>query len=376
MPSSSQPGPRTPHPGRRSSVVGWIGRQDLEHRELDELARGAARSRDARRRVEEPEDALRTSFQRDRDRVIHSASFRRLQHKTQVLAAFEGDHVRTRLTHSLEVSQMARSVAGALRHNADLCEAVALAHDLGHPPFGHVGERALDALMQGHGGFRHNAQGLRIIDTLEDRRGEGLGLNLTRPTRVALLKGRVPDGFPVSDDITVPLDPGSVPREARIVDCCDRIAYLCHDLDDGLRVGALALDEVKKLDLWRRAAESADADRPSRIISETVSLLVHDLVRATTDDRVGHGETITVEAEQLLRFLRERFYQSRRVLDVMEEGQRQITAVFEHLVAHPEELSARARTRLEVDALERVVCDYVAGMTDRFLVRTAESVRR
>src|SRR5882672_9251706 len=158
----------------------WLRREDLEDRELRSLSPWAAHSRTAGgRRVQEAEDPLRTSFQRDRDRVLHSAAFRRLQHKTQVLAAFEGDHYRSRMTHSLEVQQMARSVTSALLLNSDLAEAIALAHDLGHPPFGHAGEQALDEVMQDHGGFRHNAQGARIVDLLEDRYGHGHGLNLS-----------------------------------------------------------------------------------------------------------------------------------------------------------------------------------------------------
>src|SRR5688572_12457937 len=210
----------------------WLRREDQEDRELHALSPWAAHSRSSGgRRLQEPEDPLRTAFQRDRDRVIHSAAFRRMQHKTQVLASFQGDHFRSRLTHSLEVSQMSRSVCTALRLNADLAEAIALCHDLGHPPFGHVGEQALDELMQGHGGFRHNAQGARTVDYLEHRHGQGFGLNLTLLTRRSLLKGRVPEGFPLSPDL---LPKQAPPVEAHVVDLCDRIAYLGHDLDDGL----------------------------------------------------------------------------------------------------------------------------------------------
>ena len=336
----------------------------------------AARSLDATRRRSESEDALRTNFQRDRDRIIHCTAFRRLQHKTQVLAAFERDHVRTRMTHSLEVSQMARSVAGALRFNTHLSEAVALAHDLGHPPFGHVGEEALNEIMADHGGFRHNAQSLRIVDHLEDNRGDGFGLNLTHPTRVSLLKGRIPDGFPVSEDLDEAAREGRLtpPIEARLVDCCDRIAYLCHDLDDGLRIGVLPQEEVEtELRLWRRAKDTADhPERPGRVISEMVSLLIHDLVRSTTLARVGHGDEITVEADELLRFLRERFYRSRRVLDVMEAGQDRIRKVYRKLLDDPQAMSPHTKQRLGREPLERIVCDYVAGMTDRFLVQIAE----
>jgi dGTPase len=350
----------------------WLRREDLEDQELHVLGRFAAKSRaSGGRRFAEPEDPLRTAFQRDRDRILHSNAFRRLQGKTQVLAAFAGDHHRTRLTHSLEVSQMARSVALALRLNADLAEAIAVAHDLGHPPFGHVGEDALDARMREHGGFRHNAQGLRVVDVLEDRSGHGYGLNLTWAVRRSLRKGRFPAGFPVSAD----LDPGRpAPLEAQVVDLCDRIAYLCHDIDDGLREGVFTLDDVGTLGLWRRAAEAAraGADQPYRIVSEMVALLIHDLVqnsdRTLEQQRLAHGADVTALAQEGLAFLRERFYRAPRVLEVMHAGAKALVATFDRLLARPEQLPAVVRQRAGQDGLPRAVCDYVAGMTDRYLM--------
>ncbi len=356
----------------------WLRREDLEDLECRQLAPIAARSaRLGGRRLPEAEDALRTAFQRDRDRIIHSPAFRRLQGKTQVLAAFEGDHFRTRLSHSLEVSQMARGVATALRLNADLAEAVALAHDLGHPPFGHVGEEALHALMAGQGGFRHNAQGARIVDYLEDRYGHGHGLNLTLATRRSLLKGRVPDGFPLSPDL-LPKQPP--PLEAHLVDLCDKIAYLGHDLDDGLRAQAFPMAEAERLELWREASRAAGNPSPSRVISELISLLIHDLVTTNEaevaraipggkEPHLHHGEAMAVASQQLLEFLREHFYRSARVLDVMHAGQERIRSAFGRLLAHPEQLPPSAQARIPHDGLHRVVCDYVAGMTDRYLVR-------
>jgi dGTPase len=359
--------------------MAWLRREDLEDRELRELAPVATKARDhGGRRVAEPEDPLRTAFQRDRDRVLHSAAFRRLQGKTQVLAAYEGDHQRTRLTHSLEVCQLARSVASALRLNADLCEAVALAHDLGHPPFGHVGEEALDELMAGHGGFRHNAHGARIVDWLEDRYGHGHGLNLTLCVRRSLLKGNVPAGFPLAPDL-LPKQPP--PLEAHVVDLCDKIAYLAHDVDDGIRIGLLAREDVARCELWRRAA-AAGADSVPRVVSEMISVLVHDLVAASdaqlTDSlregrppRIEHSGEVAVASAELLAFLREHFYRSRRVLEVMHAGRDRIRAVFARFVARPEELPAHARGRIVTDGVPRAVCDYVAGMTDRFLVKSS-----
>lgn len=356
----------------------WIRREDQEDRELRWLAGWATQSRAAGgRRLAETEDPLRTAFQRDRDRILHATAFRRLQHKTQVMAAFEGDHYRSRMTHSLEVAQMARSVARALRGNEDLAEAIALAHDLGHPPFGHVGEEALHAAMERHGGFRHNAQSARIVDYLEDRYGHGLGLNLTLAVRRSLLKGRIPDGFPLSADL---LPKQAPPLEAHVVDLCDRIAYLSHDLDDGLRAGLFREDEAAELGLWRAASGSAESKNRQRIVSEVASLLIHDLVETSENElrgappRVRHSDTMTVQANELLEFLRTRFYRSQRVLTVMHDGAARIRKVFAWLGSDPERLPDGARRRLAQDGLERTVCDHVAGMTDRYLQRASEGL--
>ena len=356
----------------------WQRREDQEDRELRWLSPFATRSREAGgRRVAETEDPLRTAFQRDRDRVLHSSAFRRLQHKTQVMAAYEGDHFRSRMTHSLEVSQMARSVARALRCNEDLAEAIALAHDLGHPPFGHVGEEALDAAMQGHGGFRHNAQGARIVDRLEDRYEHGHGLNLTRAVRQSLLKGRIPDGFPLSPDL-LPKQP--VPLEAHLVDLCDKIAYLSHDLDDGLRAGLFTEAEAGELRLWQAAGTAAGSAVRQRVVSELASLLIHDLVSSidamlsthapgSPMPRPGHGAAMAVLAQEVLEFLRARFYRADRVLAVMEDGAARIRHLFAALRTDPSSLPETHRRRIDSDGLERTICDYIAGMTDRYLHR-------
>lgn len=356
----------------------WLRREDHEDRELHWLCPWATPSRSAGdRRLPEAEDPLRTACQRDRDRILHSSAFRRLQHKTQVMAAFEGDHYRSRMTHSLEVAQMARSVARALRCNDDLAEAIALAHDLGHPPFGHVGEEALHELMHAHGGFRHNAQSARTVDYLEDRYGHGLGLNLTQATRRSLLKGRIPDGFPLSPDL-VPKPP--VPIEAHLVDLCDKIAYLSHDLDDGLRAEMFGEGEAAELRLWQVAARAAASKNRQRLVSEVASVLIHDLVERTAQNfadavpggpppRVQHGDDLAVMAQEMLEFLRARFYRSPRVLAVMQDGADRIRRLFDRLRNDPQQLPEPQRRRLDRDGLERVVCDYIAGMTDRFLHR-------
>ena len=353
----------------------WLKRQELEALERDRLAPCAARSvNSGGRRIDEPEDALRTAFQRDRDRVIHSTAFRRLQHKTQVFSADEGDHYRSRMTHSLEVSQMARSVAHALRLNPDLAEAVALAHDLGHPPFGHVGEDALHELMQGHGGFRHNAQGARIVDLLEGRHGHGHGLNLTWATRLSLVKGVVPDGFPLSADLQTGDQP---PLEAVLVDRCDKIAYLCHDLDDAMRAGIVTRAQAGELGLWKLAAENVDRDAESRIYSELVAIQVRDLVEASAEGiaedsarpAIHHSDSIKVLSQELLAFLRREFYRSERILQAMDVGRKKIESCFQKLLDDTGALPQSLRDRAGEIGTERVVCDYVAGMTDRFLMR-------
>ncbi len=247
-----------------------LAREYFEKMEAERLAPYAQKSGESRGRGHaEAEHPLRMAYQRDRDRVIHCTAFRRLQHKTQVFAAYEGDHYRSRMTHSLEVSQMARGAAIALRLNSDLAEAVALAHDLGHPPFGHVGEDCLDELMGGDGGFRHNAQGCRIVDYLEDRSGHGHGLNLTLAVRHSLLKGKIPDGFPISEDLLPRTRP---PLEADLVDKCDKIAYLCHDLDDVLRADLVGEAEVSKLRLWQEAGQRCGSDLRQPILFDSCSI--------------------------------------------------------------------------------------------------------
>lgn len=340
------------------------------------LSRWAARSIDSGgRRIEEPPDPMRTDFQRDRDRVIHSAAFRRLQHKTQVLAAFEGDHYRSRMTHSLEVSQMARSAAIALRLNHDLAEAVALTHDLGHPPFGHAGEEALHELMAEHGGFRHNAQGVRIVDCLEDRHGDGHGLNLVLVLRRALLKSKPPPGFPLSPDLA---GNAPLPLEASLVDQCDQIAYLCHDLDDGLRARAFPREAAQQLGLWQHAAAASRSSLPAAIISQMIALMMRSLVRTCADGlaqatdappRMRQSDAMLERTRELKEFLQTRFYRSRFVLDRMEHGRAKIAEVFARLVARPDLLPDPVRARIERDGLHRTVGDYVAGMTDRFLLK-------
>jgi dGTPase len=362
-----------------------------EARELSHLALSAGRSR-GRRIAEEP-DPFRTCFQRDRDRIVHSAAFRRLQHKTQVFAAGEGDYYRTRLTHTLEVSQMARSTCQALGLNPDVAESVALAHDLGHPPFGHAGERSLDELMQEHGGFRHNAQGLRLVDELEETYAGRPGLNLCLETRICLLKSQVPAGFPLAADLPRQTTPY---LEGQIVDLCDRTAYVCHDVDDAIRSGLMTWDDFAGLELVEQARTEATRralDPDARLlhrqtISTLVSLLVRDLIVATDtaiaatpalrgpeDARALGRYLATHSSEQrdalgaLLQVLREHFYRHATVLDSMRAAAERLAELFRRTVAMPDTLPARFQRRIASDGLQRTACDYVSGMTDRYVER-------
>jgi len=245
--------------------MGWQTREAYEEEERARLAPWAAFAGDsAGRLVAEPEHAYRTAYQRDRDRIIHSRAFRRLEFKTQVFVYVENDHYRNRLTHTLEGAQVARTVARALRLNEDLAEAIVLAHDLGHTPFGHAGEAVLDALMEEDGGFDHNRQSLRIVDLLESRYPDFSGLNLTAETREGILKHGHPWPHPV------PLPPLFPQRslEAQLADAADEIAYLHHDLDDGLRSGVLSSERLAETSLWKRA----EAERPPSVASAAPSV--------------------------------------------------------------------------------------------------------
>ena len=376
-----------------------LNREDIEELETRQLSRLALKARESRgRRLREEPDALRTCFQRDRDRILHSRAFRRLQQKTQVFRATHGDHYRTRLTHTLEVAQLARSSCMSLGLNADVAESVALAHDLGHPPYGHVGERSLHERMKGFGGFRHNAQGLRILDELEDSYPGGAGLNLCWETRICLIKSKIPHEFPIARDL-----PGSSTPflEGQIVDLCDRAAYVCHDLDDALRSDLIAWSDVAQLELPERALAQVRRRYPSlegnpgtsRVarrltISTMTSILVRDLVLATSraiDERhdlqnaeavraaevrlATHGHDERDALAELLRTLRQGFYRHPQVLSSMHEAADGLARLFEHFARTPDELPEHFAARLETEGLERTVCDYVAGMTDRFVER-------
>lgn len=373
--------------------------EESEQRDLAPYACHAARSR-GRRHVE-PEDPHRTAFMRDRDRVIHSGAFRRLEYKTQVLVNGTGDNYRTRMTHTLEVAQIARSVGRALGLNESLVETVGLAHDLGHPPFGHSGEEELRELMAGHGGFEHNAQALRIVDLLETPYPGRPGLNLTYETRSSLLKHGTKSSGPTADDLVPEPQPW---LEAQAADAADSLAYISHDLDDGLRFGVFSEGELGELGLWRRAREEAKRRYPTATPAEllrptihaTLALPVADLIHATdarlraagvdsplaarrTPERlIGFSAEMAELQAEAKRYLFKRFYYADHVMAVRREARRQLRELFLHLHAHPHEMAEWARARLKQplpgDSEWRLTCDYVAGMTDRFAQQEWERV--
>jgi dGTPase len=379
-------------------VAALRNREAFEAEELERLAPYAARSAESRGRVvAEPEAAFRTVYQRDRDRIVHSAAFRRLEYKTQVFIYHEGDHYRNRLTHTLEGSQIARTIARVLRLNEELSEAVILAHDLGHTPFGHAGERVLAELMREDGGFEHNRQSLRIVDLLEERYPEFRGLNLSYETREGILKhgSDWPHPVPVPE---VGAQPG---LEAQVADYSDEIAYTVHDLDDGLRSGLLNQADLKRVRLWneahQRVLDELGAAPPRVLRAQTIRALVDRLVTelveysASSIDESGVGSIEEVRRTreriigfapgfdeirlELKRFLYEQLYEHPRVAEANDRAAEAIRDLFAIYRATPDLLPAHVRARIELDGEARAVADYVAGMTDRFALEERERLK-
>ncbi|MDQ1079191.1 deoxyguanosinetriphosphate triphosphohydrolase [Pseudoroseomonas cervicalis] len=368
---------------------------------MPDLAPFAVRAETSRGRLHaEPADGGRSPFQRDRDRIIHSAAFRRLQYKTQVFIYHEGDAFRTRLTHSVEVAQIARSMARRLAVDEDLAEALALAHDLGHPPFGHAGEEALNGLMRPYGGFDHNAQSLKAVTVLEKRYAEFDGLNLTWETLEGLAKHngpiRSPSRFMADYDSRHPLELGShASVEAQLAALADDIAYNNHDLDDGLRAGLFTLEEAAALPLVgdavrevrSRYPEAPPARQASEAIRRVINAMIQDvlaetgrrlaaLAPASVADVRAAGRPMVVfsagmqEANQAVRaFLRDRMYRHWRVNRTTQKSRRVVQVLFSLLHGGPDMLPPEWRDRAgpagSADCAA-VVCDYIAGMTDRF----------
>lgn len=382
-----------------------LSREELEQQEIERLAPYAMKSGDTRgRRHPEGEHPYRTAYQRDRDRILHTTAFRRLENKTQVFIITEGDYYRTRLTHTLEVAQIGRTIARALRTNEDLTEAICLAHDLGHGPFGHSGEAALNALMQEHGGFDHNHQSLRIVETLERRYPDFPGLNLSWEVREGILKHETEydRGMAYSFE---PEKRGTL--ECQIVNAADEIAYSTADLDDGLRSGMVTAGQLSQVALWQEVISEQGIDVGDSIaemhrhwvIRKMVGREVTDLIRATDEvlqshdvqsaddvrslgfNAIAHSETMQEKNRELKDFLYHNLYRHWRVMRMASKADRFLGQLFRLYVAEPLLLPQQVQDRLAVpeaggdadddkhESVERVVCDYVAGMTDRYALQ-------
>ncbi len=363
-----------------------LTRRVLERDEREGSAPYAILAAASRGRVHpEPEHPYRTCFQRDRDRIVHSTAFRRLEYKTQVFVIHEGDYYRTRLTHSLEVAQIARSMARALRLNEDLVETVALAHDLGHGPFGHSGQDALQELMREHGGFDHNLQALRIVEELEERYPGFRGLNLTWEVRQGMNKHLAPRAGQEPP-------PAHASLEAQLVDLADEIAYDNHDLDDGLTSGLLIEEELQRADLWRTVQREVMKRHPGmraelrkyqiirHLINAEVTDLIEESARRLRARRITSPQAAQRCATPLIAFspamarrraplkqiLWTELYQHYKVVRMAEKARRILTALFQAYIANPQQLPKTSRARLKTEDPPRVICDYLAGMTDRY----------
>ena len=369
-----------------------IMRERIEELEAEALAPYGHRSRDSRgREYSEDEPHYRTAFQRDRDRILHTTAFRRLEYKTQVFVVTEGDYYRTRLTHTLEVAQIGRTLARALGGNEDLVEAISLAHDLGHPPFGHSGEATLGRLMAEHGGFDHNKQSLRIVTELERRYPEFAGLNLTWELREGIVKHETEYDISDAEDYE-PEKRGHL--EAQIANVADELAYTAHDLDDGLRSNLISIGQLQGLTLWEMLRKSIDWTTDEldeltrhRLIRRLIGLEVSALLDSS-QQKIAAADLNSVEAlqmldhnvvgfsdeyvtmnQQLKTFLFANMYQHYRVVRMQTKAERFIEELFNAYVEKPEILPKKVQARAQTRQFYRTICDYLAGMTDRFALK-------
>ena len=362
-----------------------------------ELAVYASDPRDSRgRQYVEPVDLSRTEYQRDRDRIVHSGAFRRLEYKTQVFVNHEGDLFRTRLTHSIEVAQIARSVARNLSLNEDLTEAISLAHDLGHTPFGHAGQDALNACMADYGGFEHNLQSLRVVDILEERYGMFDGLNLTYETREGILKHCSVEAAEKLGDLGRRFLEGKQPSlEAQLANVADEIAYNNHDVDDGLRSGLLSIRQLKDVDLfagfWTEVQRAMPGITERRAIHETIRRMIGTLIldltqtslerireidpKSVEDVRnamplIAFSDDMTEKSRSLKKFLFENLYRHYQVNRMTSKARRSVRRLFSIFMAEPQLLAPEYRSASrEGYEKARKIADYIAGMTDRYAMR-------
>jgi len=345
------------------------------------------------RRHPEREHPFRSPFQRDRDRIIHSRAFRRLEYKTQVFVNHEGDHFRTRLTHSIEVSQVARTVATALGLNSTLAEALSLSHDLGHTPFGHLGEEVLHWLMQEHGGFNHNRQSLRIVEHLEDRYPDFRGLNLTYETREGIAKHSGSCDPELAPEYAEYHPEELPPLEAQMIDIADEIAYHHHDIDDGVESGLLDPRFLaENIPVWGEAYEGAMARYPNAAPRQQVTVALRSMINTLVTDLVdnslaaieasgvasvedvrnqprplmGLSEPLAARNAELKRFLHQHLYRHHHIERMKDKARRVLIALFEAYAGNPKMLPEEHRQRIAEEGERRVLCDYIAGMTDRY----------
>ncbi len=373
-----------------------ITREQLEKIEDQTLASYAQRSSQSKgRQYPEPEHPYRTVFQRDRDRVIHSNAFRRLQYKTQVFVNHEGDYYRTRITHTMEVAQIARSIARSLGLNQDLTEAISLAHDLGHTPFGHSGEKVLNEIMKNDGGFEHNAQSYRIVTHLEDKYPSFKGLNLSYEVLEGVDKHRTRYDRPGGEGEQYTL-------EAQIVDLADEIAYSSHDIDDGITSGLLDLEGLSEVPLWKRNIDKVKQHFPNlgkekmmyqavrQIIDEEVTDLLNTTlgriekfgvktvadVRRCPEEVAGLSPDFLHQFLEMKRYLFHHMYRHHKVTRMESKSSKVIQELFKLYESNPDILPHNTREKIKnkVEPIRRIICDYIAGMTDRYAIEEFEKL--
>ena len=369
-----------------------IKRENIEEIEEKNLAPYAAKSKHTRGfRYPREQAEFRTVYQRDRDRIVHSTAFRRLEYKTQVFVNHEGDYYRTRLTHTIEVVQIARSIARPLRLNEDLTEAIALAHDIGHTPFGHSGEEILNVLMKDLGGFEHNLQGLRVVDELEKRYHDFCGLNLSYETREGIIKHKTEYDTPMQKYTHEFPTEESPTLETQVVNIADEIAYNSHDLDDGLKSGIITLEQLNNVPIWKeiysqfsKSLETGDREIvKKRTIRYLIGIQIKDVIEnsankladlkiSSLDDVRKNPRILSFSKEMekknriLKDYLYKNLYKHYRVIKMADKAKRFIKNLFEVYLKNPAQLPPDFCKRMDKDGKERVVCDYIAGMTDRY----------
>jgi dGTPase len=381
---------------KRIKIRGMTHRQLWEAQETNDLASYAAHSSDSLgRKYIEPPHPVRPCFQRDRDRVLHSRCFRRLEYKTQVFVNGTADHYRTRLTHTIEMTAVGRTLARAFRVNEDLTETICLAHDVGHSPFGHRGEFVLDDLMKEHGGFDHNLQSLRAVEMLEYQYPAFAGLNLSWEVRAGLLKHEA--HAPEAELAGYPIGPFQY-MEAQIADVADDMTYHAHDVDDGLSAGLITLDQLQELAFWRMAVARAHEQYAALDEDQCRRIAIRNLLDLQAQDVLDEGRARLAEVQprriadvmnapqrlicfsdemgamlkEFSDFLYHQLYYHPSVSEANSEAVELMRGLFLHYVEHPETMGKKARERLAVEGLMRTVCDYVAGCTDRYAIEECE----